>query len=143
MDYLSLLSPSMREKPKFIALVSAVLVQVNDLLDLYRVKMPEAFSLSAAEGFQLDTIGLLAGFPRPASAASDEAYRYYLRAKIAMTGWNGTNEDLPRVLEQAFPGQAARMTDNLDGTVTLSLDGGAPFPLHELFPVPAGIGAAD
>ena len=141
MDYLSLLPPSARAKPRFTALVSAVLDQVNDLLDLYSVRMPEAFSLSAAEGFQLDTIGLLAGFPRPSSGTSDEDYRSVLRAKIAAARWNGTNEDLPRVLAQAFPDQAARMTDNLDGTVTLSLSGGAPFPLETLFPVPAGIRA--
>ena len=139
MDYLSLLSPSMRDKHKYIALVSAVLSQVNDLLDLYRVRLPEAFSLSAAEGFQLDTVGLLAGVPRPSPGTSDEDYRFYLRAKIAAARWSGANEDLPRVLEQAFPGRAARMTDNLNGTVSLSLPGGAPFPLRELFPVPAGI----
>ena len=139
MDYLSLLPPSARAKPRFTALVSAVLDQVNDLLDFYSVRMPEAFSLSAAEGFQLDTVGLLAGFPRPSSGTSDEDYRCYLRAKIAAARWSGTNEDLPQILAQAFPNQTAAMTDNLNGSVTLSLSGAAPFPLETLFPVPAGI----
>lgn len=139
MDYTNLLSPSMRDKPRFMALVSAVLSQVSDLFALYENLLPEAFSLSSAEGFQLDTLGALAGVPRPGQFTSDEDYRLWLISRIALNHWSGRNEDLPAVLAVAFPGREARMLDNLDGTVSGSISGDLPFPLSSLLPVPAGI----
>ena len=139
MNYTNLLSPSMREKPRFMALASAVLIQVSDLFALYENLLPEAFSLSSAEGFQLDTLGALAGVPRPGQFTSDEDYRLWLISRIALNHWSGRNEDLPAVLAAAFPGREARMLDNLDGTVSGSISGDLPFPLSSLLPVPAGI----
>ena len=155
--HLSLFSPVHQQKPRFMALASAVLSQAADLLSLYRSAvlsqaadllslyrsaLPSALSPESAEGFQLDTLGLLAGIPRPSASTSDADYRAYLRAKTALHHWDGTNGSLPALLAEAFPGMDARLTDNQDGTVTASLSGSAgpfPFPLKDVFPRPAGI----
>lgn len=141
-EYVSLFSPVHQQKPRFMALASAVLSQAADLLFLYRGILPSAFSPETAEGFQLDTFGLLAGIPRPSAATSDADYRVYLRAKTALHHWDGTNGSLPALLAEAFPGMDARLTDNQDGTVTVSFSASSapvPFPLKDVFPCPAGI----
>ena len=140
--YLSLFSPVHQRKPRFMALASAVLSQAADLLALYRDALPAALSPETAEGFQLDTLGLLAGIPRPSAATSDADYRAYIRAKTALHHWDGTNGSLPALLAEAFPGMDARLTDNQDGTVTASFSASSapvPFPLKDVFPCPAGI----
>ena len=138
-DYLSLFSPAVRGKPRFMALAGAVLSQAADLLRLAREDYPAAFDLESAAGAQLDALGGLADVPRPLPSTPDEDYRFLLRARIAAHHWDGTNETLPAVLAAAFPGREARLIDNQDGTVTASLSGDVPFPLSELFPCPAGI----
>ncbi len=139
MRYLDLLTPHNRAKPRVEALTEAVLAQAEDLLALLS-SLPVALSPDTAEGNQLDLLGALLNIPRPEESCSDEDYRFYLRAKRAAHFWDGTNEMLPAVLEAAFPGRTAVLTDNLDGTVTASLSGEAPpFSLTELFPIPAGI----
>jgi len=137
-DYLLLFPPHTREKPRFMALAEAVLSQATDLITLVTELFPAARLPETAEGAQLDALGELLGVPRPAEA-SDEAYRFLLRAKIAVRHWDGTNETLPQVLEAAFPGLNVRLTDNQDGTVSLSLSGTPPLPLAGILPVPAGI----
>ncbi len=140
-NYLKLLSPSNYLKPRFHALAAAVLSQVMDLFGLLSA-VQSSIALDSAVGVSLDAVGALAGMPRPASNTSDEDYRFYLRARIAASQWNGTNETLPDILSIAFPGRTARLVDHQDGTVTLSLSGDAPpFPLSSLFPLPAGVRA--
>ena len=138
-DYLSLFTSAVREKPRFMALASAVLSQAADLLSLVQTGFPEAYALESAAGKQLDTLGELLGIPRPSASTSDADYRFLLRARIAANHWDGTNGSLPAVLARAFPGMDARLVDNQDGTVTFSLFGDVPFPPEELFPVPAGV----
>ncbi len=138
-SWLSLFSPSHQQKPRFMALAAAVLAQTNDILSLIQTGFPEAFALDTAAGVQLDALGMLLNTPRPSSAVSDEDYRFLLRARIAAFHWDGTNETVSRMLAMAFPGRTASMTDNMDGTVNVSLSGDAPFPLKGLFPHPAGV----
>lgn len=137
--YLALFSPVHQSKPRFMALDSAVLSQAADLLSLYRSVLLETFSLDIAVGAQLDALGMLAGVPRPSPETSDTDYRLYIRAKIALHHWDGTNGSVPALLAEAFPDMNACLTDNMDGTVTASLSGSFPFPLKDVFPVPAGI----
>ena len=135
-NYLDFLSPHNRLEPRFAALAEAVLSQANDLFSLLGSMISEC-GLEEAIGLQLDTIGALACIPRP-PGASDTDYRLYLRARLAARQWDGTNETLPVILAQAFPGRTAKLVDNQDGTVTATLSGDAPpFPLSEIFPVPA------
>ena len=136
---LDLISPVHHAKPRFIALASAVLGQVTDLLSLYGDQLPGALSLDMAQGFFLDTLAALSGFLRPPPGISDESFREYLRAKIQCNHWNGQNATLPGILSMAFPDADAVLTDNQDGTVTASLSEDTQFPLEDLFPCPAGI----
>lgn len=137
--YLSLFPASSREKPRFMALASAVLSQAAELLSLIQSDIPSSYDLDSAAGSQLDTLGALLNVPRPKPSTPDADYLILLRARAAVNHWDGTNETLPAVLEAAFPGRSARLTDNLDGTVTASISGSVPFSLPDLFPVPAGI----
>ena len=137
--YLSLFPASSREKPRFVALASAVLSQAAELLSLIQSDIPSSYDLDSAAGSQLDTLGALLNVPRPKPSTPDADYRILLRARAAVNHWDGTNGSLPAVLESAFPGQSARLIDNLDGTVTAFLSGSVPFALADLFPVPAGI----
>ena len=138
-SYLDLMSPVHHAKPRFMALASAVLGQVTDLLSLYGDQLPEALSLETAQGFFLDTLAALSGFLRPTPGMSDESFREYLRAKIQCNHWNGQNETLPGILAMAFPDVEAVLIDHQDGTVTASLSEDTQFPLEDLFPCPAGI----
>ena len=136
---LDLISSVHHAKPRFMALASAVLEQVTDLLSLYGNQLPGALSLETAQGFFLDTLAALSGLSRPTPGMSDESFREYLRAKIQCNHWNGQNETLPGILSMAFPGAEAVLVDNQDGTVTASLSEDTQFPLEDLFPCPAGI----
>ena len=138
-SYLDLISPVHHAKPRFMALASAVLGQVTDLLSLYGNQLPGALSLDTAQGFFLDTLAALSGFLRPTPGMTDESFREYLRARIQCNHWNGQNETLPGILAMAFPDAKAKLTDNMDGTVTAELSTETSFPLEELFPCPAGI----
>lgn len=52
---------------------------------------------------------------------SDEAYRIILKAKIAINNWDGTNDSLPDILDNALAGSGIRMqiVDNQDMTISI------------------------
>ena len=102
-------------KPRFTALASAVLGQVTDLAALFD---GVAFSFETATGFFLDTLGEISGVRRTTPGMTDEEFREYLRQRIALHHWDGTNGSLKETLDQAFPDGNAVITDNMDGTVT-------------------------
>ncbi len=137
--WLSLFPPSVRNKPRFMALAAAVLTQSADLLGLIQSAFPAALSLDSAVGAQLDALGEILNVPRPSASTSDAVYRFLLRARVAVYRWDGTNETLPSVLENAFPDNTVQIVDNLDGTVTATVTGTLPFPLEDLLPFPAGV----
>ena len=129
--YLELFPGATREKTRFMALAEAILRQAMDLMALTE-QIQSGFSFAAAEGKQLDDIAAAVGLARPAPDCPDRDFRAYLLAKLALWTWDGTNETVQDVLDLALPG--ARMTDNGDGTVTVTGD-------RNLVPVPAGIKA--
>ena len=130
-DYLSLFPASSRERPRFMALAEAVLRQAADLMTLAAAQQP-GYSFSLAEGIQLDSMAEASGLKRAnlGTDVPDEAFRWYVLAKLALWTWDGTNETVPAVLEAASPGSI--LTDNGDGTVMVN--GGS------ILPIPAGIG---
>lgn len=145
LDYfLSALSPSARALPRFTSLAEAVLHQVLDLYTL-AASIPAAFSLDSATGVQLDTLASSLGLSRadtiPGTDADDETFRSYIRAKLALWRWDGTNETIPAVLAEAFPDLDIRLEDNCDLSVTLygSDISALPAAPETLLPVPAGI----
>ena len=120
-EYAKLFSPVHTLKPRFMALAAAVLGQVTDLAALFD---EAAFSFETAEGFFLDTLGEISGVTRATPGMTDEEFRDFLRQRIALHHWDGTNGSLKETLDQAFPDGNAVITDNMDGTVT----GNVEFP---------------
>lgn len=55
------------------------------------------------------------------TALSDETYRVILKAKIAINNWDGTNDTLPPILDNALAGSGLRMqiVDNQDMTISI------------------------
>ena len=137
MDWLSLFPGASRDRPRFMALAEAVLRQVSDLLPLI-AQLQSGFSFAEAEGVQLDQIAGIVGLSRTdiGMDVSDEVFREYLLAKLALWIWDGTNKTAPDVLTVALPGSS--QMDNRDGTVTVNT--GSNLPPEKVFPVPAGVG---
>lgn len=137
MDWLSLFPGASRDRPRFMALAEAVLRQVSDLLPLI-AQLQSGFSFAEAEGVQLDQIAGIVGLSRAdiGTDASDEAFREYLLAKLALWTWYGTNKTVPNVLAVALPGSS--QLDNREGTVTVNTE--SNLPPGKVFPVPAGVG---
>ena len=142
--FLSALSPSARSLPRFSALAGALLRQV---LDLYTAaeSIPSAFSLNNAEGSQLDILASSLGISRAdtvtGEGADDETFRAIIRARLALWRWDGTNETIPAVLSEAFPGLDIFLEDNCDLSVTLCGPDASALPAdpETLLPVPAGV----
>ena len=101
------------------ALAAAVLGQVTDLAALFD---EAAFSFETAEGFFLDTLGEISGVTRATPGMTDEEFREFLRQRIALRHWDGTNGSLKDTLDLGFPGAGAFIKDNMDGTVTGNVD---------------------
>ena len=137
-DYLSLFPGASREKPRFMALAQAVLSQVMDLQPLID-QLQSGFSVDQAEGIQLDRIANAMGLSRYdiGTDVSDADFRQYVRAKLVLWSWDGTNKTVPEVLEDE--GITKTLTDNMDSTVGISAAGSAP--PGDVFPVPAGFTA--
>lgn len=139
-DYIALFPGVSREKSRFMALAEAVLRQVTDLQDVVAA-IPAAFSFASAEGAQLDLLAESVGLSRADTSdgvnCTDADFRQFLLAKLALWGWDGTNEGVPDALEAGLPGSTE--TDNGNGTVTVSPAGGLPAEVKDLAPVPAGV----
>ena len=132
-DYCSLFSAAVRELLRFSALAQVILRQVEDLISLVP-SLQSVFSIDTAEGVQLDLVGEMMGVPRSAAAdSSDETYRAFLKAKLILWRWDGTNESVTALLAEAFPGQGVTLTDNGDMTVTVE-----HADSESLLPIPAG-----
>ena len=132
-DYMGLFSGAVRELPRFSALAQVILRQAEDLIALSPF-LQSAFSVDTAVGVQLDLIGETMGVPRSAAAdSSDETYRAYLKAKLILWRWDGTNESVSALLAEAFPGQGVTLKDNGDMTVTVE-----NADSESLLPIPAG-----
>ena len=101
------------------AFANAILGQVEDLFQLFQ---GDAFDLETAEGFFLDTLGKISGVTRVTPGMTDTEFREFLRQRIALHHWDGTNGSLKETLDQAFPEGNAVITDNMDGTVTGNVD---------------------
>ena len=128
---MNLLTPAVRQLPRFSALAAAVLQQVVDLQAVIP-EMEAGFSLAYAVGVQLDLLGEILKLDR--GSLSDEEYRELIRSKLALWRWNGTNETVPAVLAEAFPGQDVSLTDNGDCSVTVN-----ELFTVDMLPVPAGV----
>ena len=93
-SYLSLFPGATREKPRFMALVQAVLTQAADLAALV-LALPEAYSLGHAAGRQLDCLAAALGLTRAESpqgaGATDVQFRTFVQEKLRLWRTDGTN----------------------------------------------------
>ena len=142
--YIGLLSGFVRGLPRFAGVAEAVMRQAEELMDVVR-EIPEGFSIEAAEGVQLDLIGGVMGLRREDAAdGSDETFRGYIRAKLALWRWDGSNEGVGTVLEEGLPGMEIMIRDRGDLTVEVSGEiEGLPGRTEEVLPVPAGVGCRE
>ena len=127
MDYLGMFPSASRGKVRFMGMAAALLGQITDLMDV-AAGINGAFSVSSAVGAQLDALGEFFAIPRQ-YGWNDTTYREYIRKKLEIWRWDGTNSTVGDVLA-GQPG--AQMIDNGDGTVTVS-------PATGVFPIPLGI----
>jgi hypothetical protein len=93
-EYLALFSGANLERARFVALATAVLRQVTDLMALVQ-GMPEAYSLPCAVGSQLDCLAATLGLTRVDSpqgaAATDAEFQAFIQDKLALWRTDGTN----------------------------------------------------
>ena len=139
-DYLSLFPGSTREKPRFMAVASAVLQQVMDLQAVVG-ELNAAFSPVSAQGVRLDALGESLGLSRldtsAGTAATDEGYRDFIRKKLVRWGGDGTNKTVPGITERLQAGSVEN--DNRNGTVTVTGAGMEPAAVKDLYPVTGGV----
>ena len=136
MDYLTLFPSASRNLPRFSALAEAVLSQADDLIAVVR-SMNATFSVSGAEGAQLDVLGASVGVLRP-EGMTDADYRQVIAAKLAMFTWDGANDTAQETLARIFPGST--ICDNQDGTVTVHTVSALQME-QQLYPLPVGVRA--
>ena len=142
-DYIAIFSGHNRDKARLVALASAVLQQVIDLQAI----IPDiiaVFTPDGATGAQLDIVGAAIGLYRidttAGAAATDEVFRDYIKKKLILWTWDGTNATLPEITEKITEGSVE--CDNQNGTVTITGAGTQPAPVKALYPVTAGIRVA-
>jgi hypothetical protein len=93
---LAMLARQFRGKPRFEAMLTSWLRQVQDLEDAWWQILVET-TLDAAVGAQLDQLGEILGLAR--SGLSDTLYRRALRAQILALRSRGTADELIRIAE--------------------------------------------
>ena len=140
MDYLSLFPDSTRGKQRFMALATALLRQVVDLQGVVS-QINGAFAPERAQGAQLDVLAASVGLSRADTSAgvtaSDEVFRDFVKKKLIQWSWDGRNVTVSDVVAKIQSG--ARLTDNMNGTVTVTGAGSQPAPVKDLFPIPGGV----
>lgn len=129
-DYLGLVTSQHRGAPRFLAwvrfLVSLFDPNVHETLI-------EAFSISGAQGAQLDALGALCGVSRnvlgEGKPLDDDLYRRLLRAKIVRNQFSGRQGELTSIWETVF-GDELGLTvhDNQDMTMSVDLSAASYSP---------------
>lgn len=127
--YLNLITSEYRDKPKYIAMLTALLQPSDDIFSL-GVTIGDEFDADLAVGKQEDVLGDVVKMDRtlpyqPISAPSpvmdNESYRALIKAQIAKNLWKGGIEDMEEVWQTLF-GTRIAIQDNQDMTITVSLN---------------------
>lgn len=129
-NYTKLITSQHRDKPKYMAIVTALLSYSDDIFSL-GVGMDDEFDVMLATGTQEDTLGILIGVERTIDFQPDKglspvldnaAYRTLLRAKIAQNMWKGGIMDLKDLWAVLF-GSGIVVQDNQDMTIDVAVVG--------------------
>ena len=127
--YLDLITSEHRDKPKYIAMVNALLQPSDDIFAL-GITIDDEFDVDLAVGKQEDTLGEIVDMDRtlpyqpisaPSAVMDNENYRAMIKAKIAKNMWRGGIEDMEDVWQALF-GTRIAIQDNQDMTITVSLN---------------------
>lgn len=128
--YLNLISSQHRDKPKYMATLSALL-QSNEDNFAVGVYLDDEFDLDNAIGVQQDILGEIVGQSRTVDFQPDRglspvldnyAYLNLLRAKIAKNMWKGGIADLREIWLTLF-GNPIIIQDNQDMTIDVVIVG--------------------
>lgn len=128
--YLNLISSQHRDKPKYMATVSALLQHSEDIFSV-AVYLDDEFDLDNATGVQQDILGEIVGQNRTVDFQPDRglspvldnyAYLHLLKAKIAKNMWKGRIEDLREIWLTLF-GKPIVIQDNQDMTIDVVVVG--------------------
>lgn len=125
--YLDVITSQHRDKPKFIAWLTANLEIIDDICVTVH-GLDDDFDVDNATGVQLDVVGEIVGVNRsltfdPSDNSSplldDATYRFLIKAKIAQNHWKGTTPELYDIWESSFPDVQIKILDNQDMTFTV------------------------
>lgn len=129
-NYLKLITSQHRDKPKYMAMVTALLRPSDDIFAL-AATMDDEFDVMLATGIQEDIVGILVGANRTLDFQPDKglspildnaAYRILLQAKIAQNMWKGGIMDLRDLWTTLF-GEGIIIQDNQDMTIDVVVIG--------------------
>ena len=127
--YLNLITSEHRDKPKYIAMLTALLQPSDDIFAL-GVTIGDEFDADLAVGKQEDVLGDVVKIDRtlpyqpissPSPVMDNESYRALIKAQIAKNLWRGGIEDMEEVWQTLF-GTRIAIQDNQDMTITVSLN---------------------
>lgn len=129
-NYLKLITSQHRDKPKYMAMVTALLRPSDDIFAL-AATMDDEFDVMLATGVQEDVVGMLVGTNRTLDFQPDKgldpvldnaAYRMLLQAKIAQNMWKGGIMDLRDLWATIF-GNGIILQDNQNMTIDVVVIG--------------------
>lgn len=141
--YLALIPSQHADKPKYVAMVSAVAQTMVDLQNFLATLRAE-FDIDTARWTSLDSIGVRVGLNRDLRATTpglyvqapdpsivpldDTDYQTLLRGKIGANQWNGTIQGAFEHLSAIFgdTGSALFMVDNQDMSMIVAVAGTVP-----------------
>lgn len=129
-SYMNLVTSQHRDKPKFSAMLSALLQPSEDIFSV-AVYLDDEFDLDIATGKQQDILGEIVGQSRTVDFQPDRGlspvldnyvYKNLLKAKIAKNMWKGRIEDLRDIWLNLF-GKPIVIQDNQDMTIDVVVVG--------------------
>lgn len=128
--YLDSITSEHRDKPRFIAWLTATLNKTDDAYNCIKSIDP-AFDLDNAIGKQLDTLGELIGVKRilvfqpldMSPLLDDETYKLVLRAKIGKNNWQGNIPEIQDIWKGMFTDLGLDTIDNEDMSMTAVITG--------------------
>ena len=129
-NYMKLITGEHRDKPKYMAMVKALLSHSTDIFSV-GIEIDDDFDLDFASGNQEDVLGEIVGEIRNLGWQPDleispildnSAFRTLLKAKIAKNMWTGGIRDLAETWRMLFDSDIT-IRDNQDMTIDVSIVG--------------------
>lgn len=129
-NYLDSVTSQHRDKPKFIAWLSATLNKTDDIYTCINT-FEDAFDIDKAIGVQQDVLGRMIGTNRILNIETDtispvldnETYRLVQKAKIAQNNWDGSIPKIYELWDNMFDNLKLQIIDNQDMSMTAVIFG--------------------